>query len=501
MLTRSSVLRVSLLSFLLATTLHAHPRYTLEDLGPAFGNALNSRGVAAGSVFPADGPQQAARLQAGSPPLPLGFLVPDGWISIGFGINDAGVIVGLSGTDTVGITPARAFRWTAATGMQPFPSLLGAARQHEATSINTVGTSVGFAVVDITVDMRVTQVQRPVVWIGTQASDLGTGSAAEGAAQFVSEAGDIVGLITTPTHQLRAVLWPLEGSIVDLGAPPNTFSFANALTMDRRIVGQVGLQAFLWTPTTGMQLLPLLPGDTSSGARGINEAGLIVGTGDAPAPFPGTSHALVWQPDGTPADLNLLVDAPAWDLQLATAINASGQILVVGDLDGNQRTALLTPIVPRSPVVTVPPPEPAPPPTTPPPSPPPTVPPPPPAPAPPVTHPPVVTPPPPAPTPAPAPPVVAQPVPVSPPPPTPPQPPSQEPPPVASQPPAQSPPTTTTPVMASTSGGSSGGGCTLAPGAGGDPMLVSLCGIMMLHLAWKRGRRAILLKSGNLVQG
>jgi len=465
-------LRVSLLPLLLATTLCAEPRYTLDDLGLAVSNSVNAAGIAAGTTFRTS--HEAVRLQAGSAPQPLGFL-GTGMVSTGYGIGDSGAIVGASDTAASGAT-SQAFVWTILQGMQPLMEPPGTTAGSIATAINPVNTITGVASAGST--------SYPIVWIGLQPSSLGTLGGPHGTAQAINGAGDIAGDTDTTLGAVHATFWPIEGGIFDLQTLPEAIgSQANAINLGREIVGQVFFPVnnfgYRWTPTTGMQLLSLVPGDTGARPLGINTPGQIVGTGQPPMPFPGADfpHAIVWA-SGTaiPENLNTLVDAPTWRLLSGNSINDAGQIVCDGLLtDGTFHAVLLTPIVPRSPVATVPLPEPQPPPTTPPPT----------------------TPPPPTPTPAP--PVVAQPVPGSPPPTTPPQPPSQEPPPVASQPPPQSPPPTTTPVMASTSGGS-GGGCTLAPGAGGDPVLVSLCGIMMLHLAWKRGRRSLLLKSRNLVQ-
>jgi probable HAF family extracellular repeat protein len=329
--------RVSLLSLaLLVATARAAPLYILEDLGPAVGVSVNTSGVVAGYMLPPDSPQQqAVRLQAGSGPQPLGFLVLNGWISIADGINDSGTIVGISGTDTQGMLPVRAFFWTAGQGMQPLPSLAGMSTFAQANGINSVGTIVG------------TTDGVPVVWIGQQPSALPTLGGATGGAQAINDLGDIVGQSTgAGSPALRATLWPLEGGVVDLHTLPSTASsFANALTSDRRIVGQIGVRGFLWTDATGMQLLPLLPDDTTSTARGINEAGIIVGSGQVPPAFFGDEHvhATRWV-GGVPEDLNALVDAPDWTLHTATDINETGQIVGFGDLDGEQHTFLLTPI-------------------------------------------------------------------------------------------------------------------------------------------------------------
>lgn len=331
-----------LLSFLVPPV-HAAPLYTLADLGPAVLSDLNDGSVATGWIFPSEtGRQQAVRLQEGQAPQLLGFLVPGGWGSFAYGIGPSGAIVGMSATDTTGCC-ARAFRWTPDAGMQPLPELPGADFS-QATDLNGVGTIVGFALVN--------NLRRPVVWIADQPSDLGTLGGTEGFALAVNEMGDIVGESTASgSPAFRATLWPVVGGVVDLQTLPGRSSFANALTNDQRVVGQIDTRGFFWTPARGMMLLPLLAGDTTSSARGINEAGVIVGSSEQPSTFVGehTPHAVRWL-DGVPEDLNTLVDAPGWDLYAAVAINSSGQIAGFGDLDGAQHTFLLTPALSPAPV-------------------------------------------------------------------------------------------------------------------------------------------------------
>jgi hypothetical protein len=156
-------------------------------------------------------------------------------------------------------------------------------------------------------------------------------------------------------------LWPHTGGVVDLQTLPGRGALVNAVTQAQQVVGLLAGRAFLWTPSTGLTLLDLLMGDLGSAARGINAAGRIVGTGNAPSvlqpPFLDLdlAHALLWD-QGVSFDLNALLDTPGWSLYFAQAINDGGQILSLCDLESAapglrfpSHTCLLTPVASDTP--------------------------------------------------------------------------------------------------------------------------------------------------------
>lgn len=81
-------------------------------------------------------------------------------------------------------------------------------------------------------------------------------------------------------------------------------------------------------------------GEIYGNAMGINSAGVIVGSSD---PANGDVRAAFWQ-QGIGSDLNDLIAADSgWDLEIAYAINDSGQIAGTGLYNGQQAAFLLTP--------------------------------------------------------------------------------------------------------------------------------------------------------------
>jgi probable HAF family extracellular repeat protein len=180
-------------------------------------------------------------------------------------------------------------------------------------------------------------------------------------ANALNQLGQVVGDSSpagTPSH---AFLWS-GGRSIDLGVLPGgeaggdcgfcvapNFSTATAINDSGEIVGQSAaagqlLHAFLWRGG-GMEDLGTLPGDNRSYASAINSRGQIVGwSGHATGVIIDYTRAVLWS-DGTIVKLDELIPADSgWTLDIAAAINSSGQIAGTGHRNELARPFLLTPI-------------------------------------------------------------------------------------------------------------------------------------------------------------
>jgi probable HAF family extracellular repeat protein len=174
--------------------------------------------------------------------------------------------------------------------------------------------------------------------------DLGVlpGWGGSSAARGISDAGQVVGYSGT------AFLWDAAGGMQDLGVLPGGADKSYA--SDTNNVGQVvgysnaatGRRAVLWDAAGSMQDLGDLPGGTdTSNAKSINDAGQVVGESNAAT----GRRAVLWDAVNGMQDLNDLIDpGVSAVLQYAGGINASGQIVGSGTIDGYTQAFLLTPI-------------------------------------------------------------------------------------------------------------------------------------------------------------
>jgi probable HAF family extracellular repeat protein len=120
--------------------------------------------------------------------------------------------------------------------------------------------------------------------------------------------------------------------LTDLGTlPGDVSSQAVAINNAGQVVGwSVGAdgraRAFVWKRNEGMKALGFLPGGDNSRALDINNAGHIVGTSGSSL----GERAFVWTAPGGMKDLNVLALSPSIHLIEAQAINSKGQIVAFG---------------------------------------------------------------------------------------------------------------------------------------------------------------------------
>ena len=144
-----------------------------------------------------------------------------------------------------------------------------------------------------------------------------------------------------------AVTWKSDGSELELELPPGTK--ASQVSAANRFGCAVGTTlhgsqnvATAWNPQGAPVLLGMLKGDLTSAALAVNKFGLVVGSSGEKA----KKHAVIFQ-NGEVIDLNtrIVADSPFSNLQAATGVNSSGQIVGYGVISsGEVRGFVLTPI-------------------------------------------------------------------------------------------------------------------------------------------------------------
>jgi probable HAF family extracellular repeat protein len=264
----------------------------------------------------------------------------------GQAVNDLGLVAGSSWWSR---SQDHAFIWSRNSGIQDLgtpPGLYGDTHAH---GINIFGQVVGAAA-------EITGGAYPHAFLWTKAGGMQTlGNLPGGlysAAYGINNLGQVVGAAGTNIPEVleyeltHAFLWTKRNGMEDLGQ-----WHAVAINNFGKIVGGGGYWsgtypgvAVSWTRSQGLQPLDSLPGATSSQASAINDFGQIVGTTNSD---PYTSHATLWSPRSGVWDLNNLISPNSgWVLYEATGINAWGQIVGNGTLNGQNHGFLLTPNLP-----------------------------------------------------------------------------------------------------------------------------------------------------------
>ena len=299
------------------------PIYTIIDLGVAGvgANGLNNAGDVAGNLPSSScaGLSFCGFIRYSNGQTTILGALPGGTNSTATAINDAGQVVGASGT----------MPFLYSNGQMTSLDLLPGADHGVAFAINNGGQAVGYS--------RGSTGSYAMLWSNGQMTSFGMPGDLTGATD-INDSGEVVG-----GSAFRGAFLYSNGQITWLG----TMIALVAINNGSQAVGAGGpnntAQAVLYS-NGQMTSLGTLPGDTTSLARNINNEGQVVGVSELLNNQNNPERAFLYS-SGTMYDLNdLIVDGSGWTLETAWDINDSSQIIGNGTFNNQSHSFLLTPV-------------------------------------------------------------------------------------------------------------------------------------------------------------
>jgi probable HAF family extracellular repeat protein len=296
--------------------------YSFVDLGTLDGCCSRATGInAKGQVV---GTSEVPPRDDGGPGEDRGthaFLWEDG-VMTDLNVGDFAGASGINNSGTVVVGVGRFDEFAAFLWRNGVTTRLKGLGVDAASAINSSGQVVGSSTPGFG-----SQSFHAVIWDKSGAvTDLGTlgGSFPMSEGYGINDAGQAVGLTTTPSAPNHAFLWS-NGVMTDLGTLGGDVSFARGINSKGTVVGcsalgggVPGTHAFSWNDGQMTDLGTL--GGQDSCATGVDDAGRVVGLA---AVSTGIGHAVIWE-HGVITDLGVLAGEGG---SSATAINAKGTVV------------------------------------------------------------------------------------------------------------------------------------------------------------------------------
>ena len=318
--------------------------YRVVDLGTLGGQLSNGFGVndrlaAVGRAQHLDGGTRGFLWRDGQM-TDLGGLSSAGTGTTAYGINNRGEVVGdsLAPDPQFGGRSVMPFYWSEATGMVNIGQDLTRSGTGRARGINDHGVAVGV--------WR----NRAFRWSradGYAELDLLPGAVWKQAeAMAINEAGVAVGWATSHEAARQAVRWSADGRVEALpGLPGGEHSIVNDINASGWMVGEAErpvhedvqrVRPVIWSPdgtAQEIELIDAVPPLDMGFAEGINDAGVAVGWDLSSAA--GDGRQVPWVRDrlGEKTNLNDVIEpGSGWDIRVPLDINNHGDIVGIGTL-------------------------------------------------------------------------------------------------------------------------------------------------------------------------